>query len=209
MTIRIPGDELNEEIARLNPSGASTWLVAVTLPGGEILRFCRSSSAVEFLGYSWTPFPFNEPSIRQDQNGELVTSRISYADPTGFMADLIRVNNQLDDAAVTLYHVFTSLTATPTDGSGRLNYLRFDFIVARVMTSRKGGEIELGKVPVESQPVPAKLANRWTCPWTYKDADCAYAGGLATCDRSWDGANGCITHDNAANFGGFPGKPRQ
>ena len=74
MTIRIPGDELNEEIARLNPSGASTWLVAVTLPGGEILRFCRSSSAVEFLGYSWTPFPFNEPSIRQDQNGELVTS---------------------------------------------------------------------------------------------------------------------------------------
>lgn len=209
MTIRTPGDELNAEIAKLSPDGAVTWLVQVTLPGGEVLRFCRFARTVTFLGFDWQPFPFNEPNIRHDGNGELVTSRLSYADPSGFMADLIRRNNQLDDAPVILYKVLTSLLATPTDGSGRLNYLRYDFIVARVVTNRLGGELELGKKPVESQPVPAKLGTRGTCPWTYKGPDCAYAGGLATCDRSWDGANGCITHDNAVNFGGFPGKPKQ
>lgn len=209
MSTRPAGDELNAEIAKLSPDGAVSWLVQITLPGGEVLRLARLNSPVTFLGFTWSPFPFNEPTIRQDQNGELVTSRISYADPTGFMADLVRTNNQLDDAPVILYQVITSLLTTPTDGSGRLNYLRFDFVVARVLTTRLGGEIELGKKPVESQPVPAKLGYRNTCQWTYRGSECAYAGVLTTCDRSWDGANGCITHDNAANFGGFPGKPKR
>jgi phage-related protein len=35
----------------------------------------------------------------------------------------------------------------------------------------------------------------------------AYSGGLATCDHTLDGANGCRAHEHSRNYGGFPALP--
>ena len=52
---------------------------------------------------------------------------------------------------------------------------------------------------------PQRLEFRDQCPFVYKGPRCKYAGGLATCDFTYFGANGCKFHANSANFGGFPG----
>lgn len=41
------------------------------------------------------------------------------------------------------------------------------------------------------------------CGWVYKSPECRYSGGLASCDYTLEGANGCRAHNNAINFGGY------
>jgi phage-related protein len=52
---------------------------------------------------------------------------------------------------------------------------------------------------------PKRLYYQSTCMWQYKGVLCQYAGALPTCDLSYNGTNGCITHVNQVRYGGFPG----
>jgi phage-related protein len=54
---------------------------------------------------------------------------------------------------------------------------------------------------------PRFLYRATFCMWVtkYKGNQCQYAGTLPNCDGTYDGANGCIAHSNAARFGAFPG----
>jgi len=46
------------------------------------------------------------------------------------------------------------------------------------------------------------------CTWRFRGYGCQYAGPLATCDYTKDGANGCIAHNNVKRFRGLPGLVR-
>jgi phage-related protein len=199
-----PGDELKAEISQLAPDGAFIWLAQVELFGGEILRVANSHQSVVFLGEAWQPFPFEEPQIREDMSGELVSTRVSFTDHTGYLVDLIRKNNALADRPVTLLKVPTALLGTPLDSSSRRNYLTFHFTVIAVTSSRTGATLDLGAQSAIRLAVPQLLAGRNTCRWAYKGVECGYTGPLPTCDRTWDSQNGCIAHNNAGAFGGFP-----
>ena len=63
----------------------------------------------------------------------------------------------------------------------------------------------LGSENALALPFPRFKQRRDRCRFRYKDQDCGYSGGLATCDLSLDGSNGCTAHSNEINFGGFPG----
>lgn len=52
---------------------------------------------------------------------------------------------------------------------------------------------------------PRFLYYQGTCNWRYKGAQCLYSGGLPSCDLTFNGANGCVAHNNQARFGGFVG----
>lgn len=203
-----PGSDLLAELCKLSPDGYIAWLAAVELFGGEILRVARTQQPVTFLGETWQPFPFDEPTIRQDVSGELLSTRLSFADPTGYIVDVIRKNNALADRRVTLFKVSTALLATPTDGMSRRNYLTYVFTVVSCTTARTGATVELGSTSAVRLAVPQLLAGRNTCRWAYRGAECGYTGPLPTCDRTWDSSNGCLAHSNQARFGGFPGIPR-
>jgi len=58
--------------------------------------------------------------------------------------------------------------------------------------------------PLKSR-FPARIQWRDRCAWAYKSKECGYAGGLATCDYSLQGDNGCAVHNNTKRFGAFPG----
>lgn len=55
---------------------------------------------------------------------------------------------------------------------------------------------------------PKRLQYREICSFGYKSTECGYAGALPYCDFTLTGDNGCIAHDNATNYGGFPGITR-
>lgn len=63
----------------------------------------------------------------------------------------------------------------------------------------------LGAENTLMQTFPRRRQTRDFCQWRYKSVDCGYTGGLATCDLSLQGPNGCAAHSNALNFGAFPG----
>ncbi len=76
-----------------------------------------------------------------------------------------------------------------------------------VSTSAKGYNISfnLGMPNPLKSAFPIRKQRKNRCAWRYKGAKCGYTGGLATCDYTLDGANGCIAHNNTQRFGGFPG----
>lgn len=43
------------------------------------------------------------------------------------------------------------------------------------------------------------------CRWRYKSVQCGYTGTQETCDLTLQGPNGCASHNNTINFGGYPG----
>lgn len=63
----------------------------------------------------------------------------------------------------------------------------------------------LGAENLLDRNFPSRRQYRDRCSWSYKSADCSYAGALETCDYTLNGANGCKAHSNTLNFGGFPG----
>lgn len=63
----------------------------------------------------------------------------------------------------------------------------------------------LGAENALALPFPRFKQRRDRCRFRYKDANCEYSGAIATCDLTLDGPNGCTSHSNEINFGGFPG----
>lgn len=52
---------------------------------------------------------------------------------------------------------------------------------------------------------PRRRQTQDRCQWRYQGPECGYGGGLASCDLSLQGDNGCAAHGNTVRFGAFPG----
>ena len=63
----------------------------------------------------------------------------------------------------------------------------------------------LGSQNLLSRKFPNRRQLRDRCSWQFKDSNCQYSGGDATCDYTLDGPNGCAGKNNTLQFGGFPG----
>lgn len=63
----------------------------------------------------------------------------------------------------------------------------------------------LGTQSMLGREIPRRRQLKDRCSWRYKSAECGYTGGLADCDYTLNGPNGCSAHNNTINFGGFPG----
>lgn len=63
----------------------------------------------------------------------------------------------------------------------------------------------LGAESILAIVFPKRRQLRDRCHWRYKSAECKYSGIKPTCDLTLQGSNGCGTHSNTINFGGFPG----
>lgn len=68
-----------------------------------------------------------------------------------------------------------------------------------------GASLTLGSRNPLKTRFPARVQWRDRCAWRYKSTECGYEGGIATCDYSLQGDNGCAAHNNSHRFGGFPG----
>lgn len=55
------------------------------------------------------------------------------------------------------------------------------------------------------QSFPRRRQTRDFCQWRYKGSECGYVGGMASCDLTLQGDNGCDVHGNSLRFGGYPG----
>lgn len=79
------------------------------------------------------------------------------------------------------------------------------FQITATQSSEYTHQFTLGAENTLMQTFPRRRQTKDFCQWRYKSPECGYTGGLASCDLTLQGPNGCRVHSNELNFGAFPG----
>lgn len=191
--------DLITEKNKLTSSSAWLLLLVVEVSADTILRFAQNPEAVVFRGETYSPFAMKIEDIAQDLKGSLhevsvsvsnvtreVSAYIEFHDLLGARVTLLCVNSAhvANDAAV-VFEEHYEITEIKIKGSQFATFM-------------------LGHDRISQHQFPSGRFFRDNCRWIYKSAECGYAGGLATCSKNLNGANGCRAHANVPRFGGFP-----
>lgn len=191
--------------SKLSSKAAFVPLFEVALKGVEgvdfepqTLRFCRWSEDLTFEDHLFVASDFDF-EVSTDAN-EMPTAKLTGYDPSATIHRLLEQAHGAADSEVRLIIVNTEEIAAK---NWRPEYEEH-FLVSR--TSVKGGRVEfqLGMPNYTTIRFPRRIMMSQYCSFLFKDERCGYTGGLASCDYSLRGENGCIAHQNSENFGGFP-----
>lgn len=87
-------------------------------------------------------------------------------------------------------------------------FLEYESEVVSTASDAETVRFNLGSYDLSNQKLPDQRAMRDFCRFRYKGPRCGYTGGLSTCDKTLNGANGCVAHTNSPRFGGFPSIPK-
>lgn len=161
------------------------------------LRACKNNENITFNGNLYQAADFKLSS--SGSVGEEPRLSIDFSDPTGIIRQALNAYEGGADFPVT-YRV---VNASALDKPAEIEEL---FII---QSSTVSGDflvnITLGVDGALAKKFPVRAQYPDRCSFVYKDSRCGYTGGIATCDYSLEGTNGCIAHANQARFGGFPG----
>lgn len=198
-------------IADINTfSGEKVWLVALLIhvinhqTGAEVeqIRVINNTEIVTIEGEQFEPMSFdiditekqNElPSVTvtlQDQ-AEIVGAYMQrYGGGVGFQVELMIVSTDVGD---------TNIEITEPELVEFFEVIKSSY-KDYVATWNLGAENPLRRM------FPLRKQETDQCSFRYKDPKtCGYTGNIKTCDLSLGGANGCRVHNNAKNYGGYPG----
>ena len=162
----------------------------------ETLRFCKNSENITYNGEQYIAANF-ELNITNSTNEEPRIT-LNAHDVTGIIRQAMEAHGGGIGFPVTMTVVNSAKLNDPPE-----IVEKFDVKAAKI----DGYQVnfQLGAENPLSLAFPIGKMFRDRCRHKYKGARCKYAGALPSCDYSYAGANGCIAHDNEANFGGFRG----
>lgn len=162
----------------------------------ETLYFARNADDIVYRGTTYIRGGFDfdvqeeagaQPAVTitvHDMTRALMTRMQEFGGGVGFTVRILVINsgNLTQDPEITEQFLVTGASAKDYDATftlGAENPLLLRF--------------------------PRRRQFRDQCQWRYKGPECGYAGGIASCDFTMNGGNGCVAHANAIRFGGFPG----
>lgn len=194
--------------------GRNRWCVLLDCPIGAsegTLRVVDGPSQFTWNGNIYYPASISVGDIVDSADGSLNTLQLSVANAARQLQDLI-YQRKLADKTVTIMIV-------PELATDNIPAVEWDFQIISHTDSALEVAFTLGHVNLFNKPFPKNRIWRSRCGWIYKDpTSCRYAGSMISCDRTYDGVNGCIAHgaDEVANslpqlhpmlFGGFIATP--
>lgn len=178
----------------------SPWLILVDIDltslGGPLFNLIANNEDIVFQTRTYSAFPFNIELPKESSKGEIPSLKLSVSNVTRMLqVEFERFSGGVG-ARCTLYIVNAGLLSE--------NYaeLTMDFDIISASCTSQWAEISLGASNPLRRRFPLHRYIAAHCNWQYKGAECAYAGGLATCKRNLDD---CIAHNNAPRFGGYRG----
>lgn len=160
------------------------------------LRFVKNSENIDFGGNNYQAANF-DIDITIENNTE-PSIRMTAQDQTRTLAQYIEAYAGLVKSSVTM----TVVNSGALDGPAEIQET---FKVVSANISEYVVEFELGTDSTVNLRFPNFRQFRDRCSWKYKGTRCGYSGGLAKCDYTLLGDNGCQVHNNVTNFGAFPG----
>lgn len=189
-------------------SSDTAWLVALKIhvrdhqTGAEVsqIRVVNNSEITQIEGEAYEPMSFSI-DVKEATN-QLPTVSITIQD----QAELVGPFMQRYGGGVGFeieMMVVRAASATDTEAEPELTEF---FIVTTSSYKDYVASWALGAENPLKRMFPLRKQEDNQCSFRYKQAGtCNYSGGLASCDLSLDGPNGCRTHNNARNFGAYPG----
>lgn len=162
----------------------------------ETLRFCKNSENITYNSQTYQAANFTLSMSNEVDREPSIT--LTAQDQTRTLGQYVEAYDGLVKSTVKLLIVNSGSLSAPAE-------FEEDFIITSASIQDYVVSIELGVESAVAQRFPPYRQFKDRCAWKYKGQRCKYAGGLATCDYTLNGANGCVAHDNAINFGGFPG----
>lgn len=190
---------LTAEKNKLDSTSAWLPLVTVYVTATEILRLVPNPTNIVFRGETYVAFGLEIDGITQDAKGGLHDVAISVANVTREISAYVEFN-ELRGARVELLYVNSANLADP---DAVVAEERYEIMSIQVKGNRFV-TFNLGHDRIQQHPFPGGRFLRDNCRWIYKSVECGYSGGLASCDKILEGANGCRAHVNVPRFGGFP-----
>jgi lambda family phage minor tail protein L len=193
----LPSELLDEKNKLATPNA---WLLFmdVVLPDEDATEFhlVNNTEDLTFQGQLYTAINFDIDPDQQSSKGEIPTLSLRVSNVTRILQAYLEELNGALGANVTLRIVNTANLAS--------NYteLTLEYDVLGAETNDLWVTFHLGAPnPLRRRfPLYRYIANH--CGWSYKSAECAYAGVLLTCKRT---LTDCRLHANSKRYGGFPG----
>jgi hypothetical protein len=183
------------------------WLMAVeakvvdpeTLIHVETLRFVKNTENVTLGGEEFVAGNFDLGI--DESEGVLPTISLTVVDITQTLQKLMQEYKGGSKSEVIVYFFSAPTTDLPTPDT----QYHFDVISSSADSESYSVTWVLGAENPLTLQVPSRTQTVNRCQWRYKGEQCGYSGGLASCDLSLEGANGCGAHENKERFGGYPG----
>lgn len=182
---------------------------------GEIIRLANTPQEIStesdttgglvFQGNTYQPAAFDVQL--KETAGEVPTINMTVKDVTGIVRNYMDLYAGGVGFNVRVSVVWGSTLDLPS--SQQRAEIQEMFQVISGSIADRDVTWSLGAPSLLAFDFPRRRQTKDFCQWQYKGVECAYTGGMTTCDRTLKGENGCEAHDNVANFGGFPGiQPR-
>jgi len=187
-------------------SGDGPWLLLwqIDTDAAATNTFClvAHDEPVEFDGVTYSPFPLSVSARTETSDGSLTNWGISVANSTRALMSYIEANDGFIGNAVRVTLVHKDHLDDPTaklEDSYKVTACRVD-----------AGTVSLSLGHTNFLALPFG-SGRFTyrCRWKFKSFECRYTGAATSCDKTLDGANGCIAKSADSNlhprrYGGFP-----
>jgi phage-related protein len=209
MPENIPAADL-QRARELQSSDPWIWLYEIEVPTTPPTRYRLTphTSAVQFgtdsagAALTYSPFPISHREMKVSSEGDLPQVSLVVANVTREIQAVLEAHDGLvgQPVKIILANKGTLASATPT--------LEEDFEITGVRATDDSIVATLGQHNLWRSLFPGDRILRDHCRFQYKGARCGYTGGITACDKSLNGANGCVVHANQDRFGGFPSIPR-
>lgn len=196
------------------------WLYEIVVPTDPITvyRLARETEAIEFNGYTFSPFPISHDTIERDRAGDLPSTSLVVSNMSREVISTLELYDGLVGQTVRIYLTHSLLIESS-------QYIaEEDFEVLSSSATAESVQLSLGSTNLFDSKIPKQRMMRFHCRHRYQSPECGYSlvstdpNYLASCDKSLSGPNGCEAHGasytaagltpiHPDRFGGFPGIP--
>ncbi len=165
------------------------------------LYFAEHKEDVTFDDITYTKFPMSREAATENTSGEIDVVKIRLANVSRVIQYYLE-NYDLGGKKVIIRQVWADKLADVANVRTEV------FYIDRYTASDKVVEFDCSsKFDVQDVELPFGRYMRGVCRWKrFKDANCKYVGGYATCNRTMAA---CRERQNIINFGAFPSVPSQ
>lgn len=172
-------------------------LLTVTLPDASVLRLVRNTENITFGGNVYTAFAFMLGDVRfGGGDGRIPGVSLKVANHNRALSSYLEANDGLVGCAVKLVVVHAdNLSSDYTE-------LTLAWNILDAVPDGDWIEFTVGAENFLRRRFPLQIAIPLSCNWTFKGAECGYAGATTSCART---LTSCRALKNSARFGGRPG----
>ncbi|MFB3828965.1 MAG: phage tail protein [Bryobacteraceae bacterium] len=151
-----------------------------------------SDQQIDWGGHTYLPYVRSRSAIKRYDGGQFDNVTVTFSNVDTALAQALleneiegrtliirKIDRTVADDSIVLFH-------GPMERPGRITETDAEISAQQV----------LGSIDFDA---PARSFGPF-CPWPFKGYECGYAGGAATCDKSW---SNCAALNNTSRFGGF------